>query len=242
MKSVRKRLTYANVMSSIAVFLVLAGGTAFAASHLGKESVGTKQLKKEAVTAAKLKNGAVSGSKIAPGAVDASKINAAGLTVPNAAHAGTADSATNAGHAGTADSATNATNATNADNAGALGGVPASGYARNQLEAVNIVGVAGEPALEGGCVNLSAEFEKLGFYKDPFGIVHLQGEATGCSATFGATFTLPAGFRPAKQQIFSVHSASDTVPGAIRIEPTGQIERFSAQDAGLNGITFRAAN
>ena len=36
MKSVRRRLTYANVMSSIAVFLVLAGATAFAATELGK--------------------------------------------------------------------------------------------------------------------------------------------------------------------------------------------------------------
>ena len=36
MKPVRKRLTYANVMSSIAVFLVVAGGTAFAASHSAK--------------------------------------------------------------------------------------------------------------------------------------------------------------------------------------------------------------
>jgi len=51
---IRKRLTYANVMSSIAVFLVVAGGTAFAASQLGKESVGTKQLKKEAVSLAKI--------------------------------------------------------------------------------------------------------------------------------------------------------------------------------------------
>jgi hypothetical protein len=58
MKLVRKRLTYANVMSSIAVFLVVAGGTAFAASQLGKESVGTKQLKKEAVSLAKIKAGA----------------------------------------------------------------------------------------------------------------------------------------------------------------------------------------
>lgn len=58
MKSVRKRLTYANVMSSIAVFLVVAGGSAFAASQLGKESVGTKQLKKEAVSLAKIKAGA----------------------------------------------------------------------------------------------------------------------------------------------------------------------------------------
>jgi hypothetical protein len=54
MKSVSKRLTYANVMSSIAVFLVVAGGSAFAASQLGKGTVGTKQLRKGAVTPAKL--------------------------------------------------------------------------------------------------------------------------------------------------------------------------------------------
>ncbi len=54
MKALRKRLTYANVMSSLALFLVLAGGTAFAASQLGKETVGAKQLKKGAVTPAKL--------------------------------------------------------------------------------------------------------------------------------------------------------------------------------------------
>jgi hypothetical protein len=46
---VRGKLTYAKVMSSIAVFLVVAGGTAFAASEmLPKGSVGTKQLAKEA--------------------------------------------------------------------------------------------------------------------------------------------------------------------------------------------------
>jgi hypothetical protein len=58
MKPLRRRLTYANVMSSIAVFLVLAGGTAFAASQLGKESVGAKQLKKEAVSLAKINKAA----------------------------------------------------------------------------------------------------------------------------------------------------------------------------------------
>jgi hypothetical protein len=54
LKRLRGHLTYANVMATIAVFLVLAGGTAFAATQLGKESVGTNQLKKEAVTPAKL--------------------------------------------------------------------------------------------------------------------------------------------------------------------------------------------
>jgi hypothetical protein len=56
LKQTRKRLTYANVMSSLAVFLVLGGATAFAAGHLGKNTVGTKQLKKNAVTGAKVKN------------------------------------------------------------------------------------------------------------------------------------------------------------------------------------------
>jgi hypothetical protein len=67
MKPLRRRLTYANVMSSIAVFLVLAGGTAFAASQLGKESVGAKQLKKEAVGLAKINAAAKSSLKGATG-------------------------------------------------------------------------------------------------------------------------------------------------------------------------------
>jgi hypothetical protein len=71
MKSVRKRLTYANVMSSLAVFFVVAGGSALAASQLGKESVGTKQLKKEAVSLSKIKTAAKNARKGATGATGA---------------------------------------------------------------------------------------------------------------------------------------------------------------------------
>jgi hypothetical protein len=74
MKLVRKRLTYANVMSSIAVFLVLGGATAFAAGHLGKNTVGSKQLKNNAVTAAKIKSAAITGAKIKDGAITAGKL------------------------------------------------------------------------------------------------------------------------------------------------------------------------
>lgn len=92
MKAVRKRLTYANVISSLALFLVLAGGTAFAASQLGKNSVGAKQLKKNAVTTAKLKNNAVTGAKIKPGAVTGAKIDEGSLgTVPSASNANSAN-------------------------------------------------------------------------------------------------------------------------------------------------------
>src|ERR1700761_2005482 len=83
MKFARKRLTYANVMSTIAVFLVVAGGSAPAANHLGKNTVGSKQLKKEAVTAAKIKNSAVSGGKIANGAITSSKLGGGSVGASN---------------------------------------------------------------------------------------------------------------------------------------------------------------
>jgi len=51
---VRGNLTYSNVISTLCLVLLLGGGTAYAASHLRKGSVGTRQLKKEAVTPAKL--------------------------------------------------------------------------------------------------------------------------------------------------------------------------------------------
>lgn len=73
MKQIRKRVTYANVMSSIAVFLVLGGGAAIAAG-LAKNSVGSKQLKKNAVTETKIKNGVVTSGKIADGSIVTAKL------------------------------------------------------------------------------------------------------------------------------------------------------------------------
>lgn len=101
MRQIRKRLTYANAMSSLAVFLVLGGGAAIAANQLAKNSVGVKQLKKNAVTTAKIKKNAVTTAKIRNRAVTGAKINLGTLgTVPNAAHASSADSAGNANTVG----------------------------------------------------------------------------------------------------------------------------------------------
>jgi len=93
-------------MSTIAVFLVLGGASALAASQLGKNSVGSKQLKKNAVTSAKIKNNAVTTAKIKNGAITGAKVNVGSL--------------------GTVPSATNATNATNAGNANTVGGMTVS--------------------------------------------------------------------------------------------------------------------
>jgi hypothetical protein len=85
LQKTRGRLTYANVISSLCLFLLLGGGAAYAASQLGKNSVGKKQLKanavttakikKNAVTAAKIKNGAVNGEKVADGSLTGADIN-----------------------------------------------------------------------------------------------------------------------------------------------------------------------
>ncbi|HKZ12728.1 MAG TPA: hypothetical protein VJL81_02675 [Solirubrobacterales bacterium] len=77
MKHLSARLTYANVVSTIALFLVIASGSAIAAGKLAKNSVGTGQLKSGAVTAAPIKDGPVTGSKV--------QVSTLG-TVPRARH------------------------------------------------------------------------------------------------------------------------------------------------------------
>ncbi len=60
------RLTYANVMSTVAVFIAL-GGTSFAAVKLSAKSVGERELKTGAVTSQKLKDGTITPADLAPG-------------------------------------------------------------------------------------------------------------------------------------------------------------------------------
>ncbi len=101
MSRIRPKLTYANVMATIAVFIAL-GGASYAAIKLPKNSVGSKQLKKNSVTGAKVKDRSLTGADI----------NASNLgVVPSAQAAAHADSATSAAFADKAGQAANATTA-----------------------------------------------------------------------------------------------------------------------------------
>lgn len=108
----RPRLSYANVVSTLCLFILLGGG-AYAAMQLPQNSVGTKQLKNSAVTSAKIKNGAITGSKVDLGTLG---------TVPNAIHAASADTAATAGSASAAAHATDAEQAAHATDSDRLGG------------------------------------------------------------------------------------------------------------------------
>ncbi len=98
-REVRSRLSYANLTSTLCLVLLLGGGVAYAASQLGKNSVGTRQLRKGAVTGKKIKNGSITAAKVRRDSLGGAQIKEASLgVVPGARHADTAaDAATLAG-------------------------------------------------------------------------------------------------------------------------------------------------
>ncbi|MET0559669.1 MAG: hypothetical protein ABW065_13535 [Solirubrobacterales bacterium] len=192
---------------AIAALVMAMAGTTYAATQLAKNSVGTKQLKKDAVTGAKVKNGTLTGSDIdiaslgnVPSASNSERANLAdrALTADSVGTAKTAqnaDHANTAGHATTADSASEADHATTATTASFAATISSAGPIR-------IVGAAGEPPFLNGSENrvlAGVEYQPVGFYKDPAGIVHLEGvvKPGTVDPEVGLLFELPQGYRPA---------------------------------------------
>src|SRR5262249_28945784 len=110
-------------------------------------------------------------------AVTPAKIDTKGLKVSNAKNAITA---------------ANATFAATAGNANALGGYPASYFALSSIESAHVVGATNQPPFQNGwSSHLDPADEGLSFYKDGWGVVHLQGNAATVTPTTGTIFTLP---------------------------------------------------
>jgi hypothetical protein len=78
MTAIRKQLSYANVMATLAVFIALGGG-AFAALRVPANSVGTKQLKRGAVTAIKVKAASLTGEDFKPHSLSSADLPLLGL-------------------------------------------------------------------------------------------------------------------------------------------------------------------
>ena len=68
LRAIRSRMTYANVVATIALFVAL-GGASYAAVTLPKNSVGAPQIKKNAVTGAKVRNSSLTGSDVKDGSL-----------------------------------------------------------------------------------------------------------------------------------------------------------------------------
>jgi hypothetical protein len=72
----RRRLTYANVTSTVALMIAVSGGTAFAASHL----ITGKQIAKGTITATNVKNGSLLSKDFKKGQIPKGATGATGAT------------------------------------------------------------------------------------------------------------------------------------------------------------------
>jgi hypothetical protein len=141
-----RRPSHATVVAYLALIVAL-GGSAYAATSLPAGSVGAAQIKAGAVTANKLAKNAVTAKSVADHSLTDQQIDVSRLgSVPDAAHATSADragTATNAGHASTAD------HAATADQATAAASATDAGHASNADHAT-IAAHAGDSDLLGG--------------------------------------------------------------------------------------------
>jgi hypothetical protein len=78
MRALRARLTYANVMAPLAMFIVLGGGAYAAGTKLAKNSVGSRELKANAVTSSKVKDGKLLAKDFKAGQLPAGPTGATG--------------------------------------------------------------------------------------------------------------------------------------------------------------------
>jgi len=116
MSRIRQRLTFANVVSVIALFVALGGG-AYAVTVAKKNSVVSKSIKNGQVRKADIAKNSVNGAKVADNSLTGAEINESALgQVPSALSASHADSSS------TADSADHATSADTAAPSGSAGG------------------------------------------------------------------------------------------------------------------------
>jgi len=103
------------------------------------------------------------------------------------------------------------------------------------------VGAPGEPGFQNGWVNYTGQpnFATAAFYKDRLGVVHLRGSVDG--GTNNAIFTLPPGYRPARNLVAVIHRFSGPASMIIRADG-GVAPLLGSGNASLDGVTFRAGS
>ncbi|MBI3936419.1 MAG: hypothetical protein HY323_05535 [Betaproteobacteria bacterium] len=112
------------------------------------------------------------------------------------------------------------------------------------------VGASGQPAFGTNWGNYGTPWETAAFYKDPLGRVYLKGMTTktGTPTINDVIFTLPEGYRPAKDLLFGVASETTGTFGASRVDvkANGDVVWIAGGTSEtdytqLNNISFRAA-
>jgi hypothetical protein len=103
------------------------------------------------------------------------------------------------------------------------------------------IGGTGQPAFQNSWVNFNGGYQEAGFWRDPFGWVHLRGLIKSGSVNTPA-FTLPPGFRPLLTEIFPV--LSNGAIGRVDVVTDGTVVVVSPSSnvyVSLSSIRFRTS-
>jgi hypothetical protein len=223
----RLKLTYANVVSTLCLFILL-GGSSYAAIRLGKNAVKGKNIAANAVTSPKVKNGSLLAQDFKAGQLPRG---------PQGPQGAKGDVGPASGAAG-------------GDLAGSYPNprlAPAEDWHQ-----VSSFGTC-TPSMGGAAwANSGTTISTVAYYRDPLGVVHVKGSVK-CPGTMGATpvpiFTLPAGYRPDAVRYFAAVQNFGSEDGALAVVGFGNVDNLRASSAtshpethlSLDAINFRCA-
>ena len=97
--------------------------------------------------------------------------------------------------------------------------------------------------IEDGWTNIrNPAYERVGYFKDSLGIVHLKGAVLG-NGTTKIIFTLPPYYRPLLIEVYGAYNFQNDNTVGVSISPDGQVKVVKEDSIMLSlaGITFRAA-
>jgi hypothetical protein len=223
----RRHATYANVVSTLCLFIVL-GGSAVAAVTLKRNSVKAKHIARNAVSSPKVRNFSLRSEDFAPGQLPRGERGERGETGPTGPPGSDAQF-----------------------NGATAGGDLKGTYPNPHLKPEIVLGTPGlidhfdcDPGAP-QWVNVSPDVNnRVGVTRDPLGIVHLSGVTAKCGFPSNTIFTLPAGTRPERLEHLGTVSADAF--GAINVEADGDVVAVQGQVAlssggwiSLDGLTFR---
>lgn len=102
-----------------------------------------------------------------------------------------------------------------------------------------IAGNAAEPVFQHGS-HYGSGFSQVGFYKDPYNVVHLFGVVGPTYAASNIIAQLPSGYRPLSKEAFTCFS--DTGVARVDVDEAGNIIFVSGGTGfvSLSGISFRS--